>query len=472
MLRCITSNEDTLIASNCNVDTTKILSTKKALLCPNCKSTVIYKPGKVKRPHFAHHNSECVTDYHEPETDSHVKGKEILYKLLKSRFPRAEIEYEVYIPETKQIADVFIKHTHGNFKGLRWAIEFQHSQLSLTDWESRHNLYNTAGIQAFWILDKTTYLKFSRAKDHTDARKRNELEKKLYGEVGLCYFLDIEKEELTIDFNFETVTENNVFNRKRVTTNYTYHRPKEHAAPINKIRFRMNDEFKYSVMLFDEIEDKMNDRLIWIIKKLKREHEVLLEEELQLRIPEKKGFANTIYQDGEAHIARRFIQDNERDIAEDIRDLSDKDFFEKYKGLIDKLILNIHTFNALKKSQQLKHKIIVDLNHSWDMYKISFLVAQATNSLEEYLTMKTQDKISLVEYAYNTYKDVFEKLASRHTELTNIALKKIKWFLVPYNKNPNAIDYALVYRHCKTTKEIDEYLHQIDERIIKYNPFY
>lgn len=50
----------------------------------------------------------------------------------------------------------------------------------------------------------------------------------------------------------------------------------------------MNDEFKYSVMLFDEIEDKMNDRLIWIIKKLKRENEVLLEEELQLRIPEKK----------------------------------------------------------------------------------------------------------------------------------------------------------------------------------------
>ncbi|MGM0924671.1 MAG: competence protein CoiA [Bacillota bacterium] len=469
MFRCITEDNNTLIATTCEPESTRVLSRAHRLFCPNCKGVVQYNKGVVKSSYFSHVNLECEYIGHEPETPSHRKGKELLYSWLKTKFPTAYVEYEEPIPETGQIADVFIKHTDGDLKGIRWAFEFQHSPLTSTGWEERHNLYKSAGIQDFWILDKAKYLKFSTAKGHTDARKRNDLEKKIYSEVGLCYFLDLEKEELTIDFNFKIHSKRNVYNRKRVVTDYTYHRPQDHAAPINKIRVRMNKEFKYCVLLYDEVEEQMNDRLIWIVKKLKREQEIQLEEELQLRIPEKKGFANTIYLDGEAHIARRFIEDNERDLAEDIRDLSDNDFFEKYKDLIDKLILNIQDFNALEKSQQLRHKLIVDLNHSWDIYKTSFLVAQATHSLEEYLTMKTQDKISLVEYAYNTYKDVFEKLASRHTELTNSALKNIKWFLVPYDKNPNALDYALVYHHCKTTEEIDQYVKQVLEKII--NPF-
>ena len=82
--------------------------------------------------------------------------------------------------------------------------------------ESRHSLYKYAGIQDFWILDKAKYLKFSTAQGHTDARKRNDLEKKIYNEVGLCYFLDLDKEELTIDFNFIIHSESNVYNRKRM----------------------------------------------------------------------------------------------------------------------------------------------------------------------------------------------------------------------------------------------------------------
>ena len=106
-----------------------------------------------------------------------------------------------------------------------------------------------------------------------------------------------------------------------------------------------------------------------------------------------------------------------------------------------------------------------------DIYKLSFLVAQATHSLEEYLTLKNQGKISIVEYAYNTYKEVFEKLASRHTELTNNALKKIKWFLAPYGKNLIAVYDALQYRRCETNEEIDGYIEQIQEKIINFNPF-
>ena len=133
MLRCITKDKETLIASNCEESATRKLSREKNLYCPNCQKTVTFKLGKVKRAHFAHNISECVVTYYEPETESHIKGKEILFNWLRMKYPTAEVQYEVYIPETKQIADVFIKHNDGAFKGLRWAFEFQHSSLTSTD---------------------------------------------------------------------------------------------------------------------------------------------------------------------------------------------------------------------------------------------------------------------------------------------------------------------------------------------------
>ncbi|MDN3365478.1 competence protein CoiA family protein [Priestia megaterium] len=471
MLRCITEDQETLYASRSNKEYIQQLVDEGKALCPNCLQKVIHKPGRTKRAHFAHYDSDCVVTNHEPETDSHIKGKQLLYKWLKNKFPNAYVEYEVYIPETKQIADVFIKHKEGDYTGLTWAFEFQHSNLSPRDWEERHNLYKLAGIQDFWILDKAKYLKFSTAKGHTDARKRNELEKTIYQEVGLCYFLDLEKEELIIDFNFVTKSEHNVFNRKQVTTYYTYHEPQNHASKVDKIRVRMNDEFKYCVLLYDEIEEGMTDRLRGILGKLQREKEIQLEEELQLRLPAKKDYCETIYKEDEAAMARSFIEENERKLADDIRNLSNDEFFAKYQKLIEKAITNRQSFKVLENSEDIRHKYITREFFSWHVYKMSVLESQSSLSIEEYLLEKYKDKISLIEYAYNTYKDIFEKLASRNTELLNRDLRKIKPFLQTYEKNPNAMDYALEYRSCKSTEEIDNYVNQVVEQIINYDPF-
>lgn len=45
-------------------------------------------------------------------------------------------------------------------------------------------------------------MKFSSAKGATDARLRKDLEKTIYDETGLCYFLDLDTSDLTIDFDF------------------------------------------------------------------------------------------------------------------------------------------------------------------------------------------------------------------------------------------------------------------------------
>ncbi|MGG0418741.1 competence protein CoiA family protein [Priestia aryabhattai] len=471
MLRCITEDQETLYASRSNKKYIQQLVDEGKALCPNCLQKVIHKPGRTKRAHFAHYDSDCVVTNYEPETNSHIKGKELLYKWLKKKFPSAYVEYEVYIPETKQIADVFIKHKEGDYEGLIWAFEFQHSTLNVDDWQARHTLYKSAGIQDFWILDKEKYLNFSTAKGHTGARRRRELEKNIFNEVGLCYFLDIEKEELTIDFNFTLKKEHNVYNGKPVTNKYCYHIPDLHTAHLDKIKIRMNDTFKYCVLLYDKVEKEMEERLRDILKKLQREKKVQLEKELQLRIPEVKDFAETIYNKNEAYIAQNFIEENERELAEDIRNLSNIDFLKKYQTFIKKALANEQSFKILKESADIKHKYITRTFFSWDIYKMSFLVAQATLSLEEYLLEKYKDKILLIEYAYNTYKDIFVKLSLRNTELLNRDLRKIKPFLQTYEKKPTDMDYALEYGRCNTTEEVDKYVKKIREEIIEHNPF-
>ncbi|MBW3216530.1 hypothetical protein KZC64_23505, partial [Salmonella enterica subsp. enterica serovar Javiana] len=126
-----------------------------------------------------------------------------------------------YIPETKQIADILVVHKE-ELEGVRWAFEFQHSPLLSTDWEKRHNLYETAGIQDFWILDRAKFMKFSQAKDITDARLRKDLETTIYNKTGLCYFLDLSTSELTIDFEFTTSYETRIIRRREIKTPYIY----------------------------------------------------------------------------------------------------------------------------------------------------------------------------------------------------------------------------------------------------------
>lgn len=85
-------------------------------------------------------------------------------------FPTPFIEYEVPNPETGQIVDVFMKHEDDNLAGLVWAFEFQHSKITSAAMKERHELFRSDGIQDFWILDKSVFMKFTTAKGATDAR--------------------------------------------------------------------------------------------------------------------------------------------------------------------------------------------------------------------------------------------------------------------------------------------------------------
>lgn len=491
LLRCVTSEKETLYASNCVETTTRKLAKDKKLYCPNCESNVIFKKGKIMSAHFAHHNSECVVTYSERETNSHIKGKEILFSWIKKNYPTADVEYEVYIPETGQIADVFVKHTEAGLAGIRWAFEFQHSPLSSTDWEKRHELYQSVGIQDFWILDKATYMKFSTAQGITDARLRKDLETTIYNETGLCYFLDLETSELTIDFEFYISYETRIIKRMEIKTPYTYHRPIHHSCQFDQVRIRMNEEFKYGVFVYEEVESQMEPRLSWIISKFKRKQKLQLEQEYEEQFFKKKLFAKDKYGEETADIIAQFIERNKEEIdirsmkeldiphgynelVEDVRSMKDLNFFEKYNELIEKLLVNLREFKKIQDSDELIKKLIGEINYTSDFYKLSFLIDQDSKSLQDYLINKDQEKISLVEYVYTEYKEVLEKLASMNPKYIKNELGKIKSVLtvtVWGDDDPTALDYAIEYRYLNSKDEVDKYIKQIKEEIITHKPF-
>ncbi|MGA5691488.1 competence protein CoiA [Cytobacillus pseudoceanisediminis] len=486
MLRCITVDKETIIATQRDKERIEKLNSEKKLLCPNCNNRVVFKPGKVKTSHFAHYQSDCVVTNYEPETESHLKGKQILYEWLMKNYPSADIEYEQYILETNQIADIFVEHTEGELEGVRWAFEFQHSPLSSTDWEARHELYKSAGIQDFWILDKAKFMKFSTAKGISNARKRNDLEKAIFSKTGLCYFLDLKSSELTIDFSFVTSPHTTTVNGVKRTKEYTYHSPIHHSAHLNQVRVRINEEFMHGVLVFSKIEDQMENRLSTILSWLKKEQARKSKQELHKKAKEKILFARSKFGDEKAEIIRQFMKDNIDGLTDELRPtsvdenkekftnhvrlFSNEDFFTKYEPTFSKLCLNIKEFKKIEASNDLIHKLLNELTSESTLYSLSFVMEQGSQSLEEYLKTIHEEKIDIVSYIYHTYKKDLEKLASMNFKLIKRKLDKIRPYILIWGSAPTAIDYAISYRSLKTREAADEYMNQVKEQVIYWHP--
>lgn len=212
----ISENVDTLDRIEANRDKKSeliILSKKHQLRCPIpiCHHQVIFKCGDKKIPHFAHKN-KCVYTDHEPESQDHLNGKLLLEKILIKLFPNSTVEKESWIKETNQQADVLVTHKDGK----RLAFEIQCSKISGHKWEERHNLYKTANIKDFWILNNELNLTANTHNKKKDVLKFCDLSKKIYlsqpesskiispiiSNISVNYvvFLDLEKKLFKIIF--------------------------------------------------------------------------------------------------------------------------------------------------------------------------------------------------------------------------------------------------------------------------------
>jgi hypothetical protein len=98
-------------------------------------------------PHFKHKKKQnCI--YGSSESEQHIQGKQLLFnyfnKLLNHK---AYVGIEHFISETGQIADIFIEFENG----VRWAVEYQRSNVSLEEIQKRKKLCKSAKIKDIWI---------------------------------------------------------------------------------------------------------------------------------------------------------------------------------------------------------------------------------------------------------------------------------------------------------------------------------
>ena len=163
------------------------LSGARQLACPGCGATVVLHAGAVRTHHFAHMpGAVCSAPQTEPETEEHRAGKLLLARWLRACLPEAQVLVEAHIPETNQRADILVflpasppgnapaspgntlMLTHNSAQandisatrfvsppvpvGQRIAIEYQCANLPAREWQRRHQLYHSVGIQDLWIL--------------------------------------------------------------------------------------------------------------------------------------------------------------------------------------------------------------------------------------------------------------------------------------------------------------------------------
>jgi len=496
MLRCITEDELTLISTTCDKNTTRDLSKKLKLFCPNCKNPVRYNAGKVKMPYFSHINLECNYIGYEKETQEHIKGKEILYSWLRDRYPNAIIEYEYYIAQTSQIADIYVQHREGHFNGLIWAFEFQHSKISSEKWAERHLLYESIGIQDFWIFDSNIFMKFSRSMLNPEARIRAELERVIFDTTGLVYFLDLKTSQLTIDFNFieqvDTVEVNGV-PRNNV---FTYHEPREHSILLHKVETTTYRDYEYTLIIDGSLEEVMGERFEKIAGKLEsraREKRKVLFVEC---FNEKLHYAERSYEGNFSESFYYLLQDSAGEvyydnyevnydialgidvdkeliiIKDDIIELNINDFFNKYELTIQNYSNNIGEYKDFKENSDPYIRLLSEFAYVWDFKKLGYLVEQGNRSLKEYLTEKYEIKLHIIKEVHENYSDVLEWLSSKSLSYIDRNLSNLSSTLRLYKKYDSLLEYATLFKRCDSMDEAEEIINQLRNKITELKTRY
>lgn len=157
------------------------------IFCPECGNNLRFRSGTF-RPHFWHGKYNCTYSYGEPESETHIKGKTVLYDWLQTLYPKANVQLEWKIEETNQRSDVIVIHENGE----RWAFEFQCTPISESVWLERHLLYKQAGVYDFWIMssDVNKYI----YEQNKSFRLSRDLEKAIFKIYDLAYYLDAEKQ--------------------------------------------------------------------------------------------------------------------------------------------------------------------------------------------------------------------------------------------------------------------------------------
>lgn len=125
------------------------------LSMPCCGAAAVPKTSSNGRRFFAHAGGECDTS---PEGIWHLAGKRLVLNLGRDRGWNAIEEAAGGDDADRWRADVLLEH-----KGMRVAVELQHSYLHLRDFLHRQSRYERAGIRCIWMLPVAGYKRLAKA---------------------------------------------------------------------------------------------------------------------------------------------------------------------------------------------------------------------------------------------------------------------------------------------------------------------
>ncbi|MEH6904726.1 hypothetical protein CN481_07770 [Bacillus sp. AFS006103] len=121
------------------------LRSKEEFYCPICGERVLLKLGDQRIFHFAHKQVGTCRNFYENESISHMEGKRQLYQWLVGQKIPAILEY--YDREIQQRPDIIFHHN-----GKKYALEYQCSTISDSNFIKRTNSYLQKGYIPIWIL--------------------------------------------------------------------------------------------------------------------------------------------------------------------------------------------------------------------------------------------------------------------------------------------------------------------------------
>lgn len=107
--------------------------------CPSCDEKLVLKMGQIVAHHFSHpKNSLCGDNWNYDMSEWHINWQ--------SRFPKKMQEVVKTYNGQRHRADVLIEEA-------KTVIEFQHSPMSIDEFEDRNWFYNRLGYHVIWVFD-------------------------------------------------------------------------------------------------------------------------------------------------------------------------------------------------------------------------------------------------------------------------------------------------------------------------------
>ncbi|MDM8551740.1 competence protein CoiA family protein [Desulfobacterales bacterium HSG2] len=140
--------------------------------CPECKSEVILRKGKVRAHHFAHKPPiNCI--YGVGESQKHLIVKRQIYEALLNHPNCSRCQLERRLKGVRPDISLYVGDT-------RVAIEIQKSPIDIDDIYRRTQRYTELDVYLLWILPDDSPLTFFHKGEETDVHRIKEWEKYLH----------------------------------------------------------------------------------------------------------------------------------------------------------------------------------------------------------------------------------------------------------------------------------------------------